>query len=155
MQQQKKKKKKASVSRTVGLQDSQNLVAGNALNLGNAVRVTEDDTDLRGSQTLASKLANLILELLRRGLEPRGRSATVGQRRARNTLAGDQTNQIQTKRKDVKGESNGKTLYPGVCMRPMLRGCVYEDGRRELRYGSRGPQEKESQRPPKSACTPK
>ena len=72
---------------TVNLQDTEDLAAGDALNLSDTVRVTEDDANLRRGETLAGELADLILKLLRRNLEPRGSRAAVGQSRAGNTLA--------------------------------------------------------------------
>jgi len=74
-------------SKTVALEDSQDLVASNALDLGNSMRITQDDADLRGRETLSGELADLVTKILRRDLEPRGRSAAVGQSRAGNTLA--------------------------------------------------------------------
>ena len=46
--------------------------------LGNAVGVAQDDTDLRGSSTLLGELADLLDDLLGGGLEPRRGSARVG-----------------------------------------------------------------------------
>jgi hypothetical protein len=87
-------------SRTVRLQDAKDLVTcseqklacaispkrlaespkhtGDDADLGNALGVTEDDTDLRRSGTLLSQLADLVNDLVGVGLEPRGRSARVG-----------------------------------------------------------------------------
>jgi hypothetical protein len=55
---------------TAGLEDPQNFVAGHESHLGDAMRVTEEDTDLRGCQSLASKLANVLDNIFWRGLEP-------------------------------------------------------------------------------------
>lgn len=60
---------------------------GHDLDLGNTVRITENDTDLGGSRALPGQLADLVDNLLRRGLEPRRRVARVGDGRARDTLA--------------------------------------------------------------------
>src|SRR5690554_4172568 len=38
--------------KAVGLQDTEDLVTGDALDLGNSLGVTEDDTDLGGGHTL-------------------------------------------------------------------------------------------------------
>ena len=51
---------------------------GHNLDLGNAVRVTENDTDLRGGHALLGELADLVDDLLRGGLEPRRDGARVG-----------------------------------------------------------------------------
>jgi hypothetical protein len=56
---------------TVGLQDSQNLVTGDELDLGNTVRVSQDDTDLGGAQTSSGKLEDLVTDFLGGGLGPR------------------------------------------------------------------------------------
>lgn len=44
------------------------------------VRVTENDTNLRGGGALPGELADLVGDLLRGDLEPRRRSAGVGDR---------------------------------------------------------------------------
>lgn len=49
--------------------------------------VTEDDTNLRWGQTLLGELADVVGDLLRGGLQPRGGSPLVGKDRAGNTLA--------------------------------------------------------------------
>lgn len=56
---------------TVGLQDSENLVTGDELDLGNTVRVSQDDTDLRGAQTSSGELEDLVTDFLGGGLGPR------------------------------------------------------------------------------------
>ena len=73
-------------SKTVDLEDAEDLGASDILDLADAVGVTEDHTDLCGGDTLASKLADVLRDLLGRSLEPRGGSALVGKRRARDTL---------------------------------------------------------------------
>lgn len=55
--------------------------------LGNAVGVTEDDTDLRGSSTLLGELADLLDDLVGSGLQPRRGSARVGDGGGRNALS--------------------------------------------------------------------
>ena len=57
------------------------------LDLGNAVRVTEDDTNLRRSGTLSGELADLLDDLLGGGLQPRGDGARVGDGGGGNALA--------------------------------------------------------------------
>ena len=65
-------------NRTIGLEDSEDLVASDDLDLGDTVRVTKDLTDLRGSGTLLCELADLLDDLLGSGLEPRRGVAAVG-----------------------------------------------------------------------------
>ena len=65
------------VQRTVGLQDTEDLVTGDEADLGDTVRVTEGNTDLGGGETLASQLGDVIADILGGGLEPRRRSAAV------------------------------------------------------------------------------
>jgi hypothetical protein len=49
--------------RTLALEDAQYLGARHGAHLGDAVRVTQDDTDLRGGQALARQLAAVLLHL--------------------------------------------------------------------------------------------
>jgi len=71
----------------VALEDSQDLVTGDDLDLGDTVAVTEDNTDLRGRGALLRELADLVDDLLGSGLEPcRGR-ARVGDGGGGNSLA--------------------------------------------------------------------
>lgn len=55
---------------TVRSQDSQDLVTGDDLSLGNTVGISQDDTNLRRSQTLSGVLDNLLNNVIRRQLEP-------------------------------------------------------------------------------------
>lgn len=71
---------------TVGLQDAEHLAAGDELDLTDTVRVTEDDADLRGGETLLGELADQIGHLGGGGLQPRGGSALEGLGGARDTL---------------------------------------------------------------------
>lgn len=73
--------------RTVSLKNAQNLATGYKLDLADAVRVTEDDTDLRRGKTLLGELADHVRHLRGRRLQPRGGSALEGLGRARDTLA--------------------------------------------------------------------
>jgi hypothetical protein len=59
----------------------------NNLDLGNAVGVTKDNTDLGRSGTLLGQLADVVNNLVGGGLEPRRRSARVGERGGGNALA--------------------------------------------------------------------
>jgi hypothetical protein len=73
-------------SKTVGLQDTEDLVTSDGSNLRNTVRVTENDTNLRGSKTLLGILADHVNNFFGSGLDPRRRSAAIGEGTARNTL---------------------------------------------------------------------
>lgn len=57
-------------SQTVGFQDSQDLVTGDDLSLGNTVSVSQQDTDLGRSQTLSGVLDDLLNNLVGGQLEP-------------------------------------------------------------------------------------
>ena len=46
------------------LENAEDFVSGNTLDLSNTVRITENNTDLRRSQTLLSKLANIFINIL-------------------------------------------------------------------------------------------
>jgi len=70
----------------VELQDAEDLGTGDGLDLADTVRVTEDNTDLRGGHALACKLADNGAHLLGRHLLPGGGKAAVGQAAARNAL---------------------------------------------------------------------
>ena len=68
---------------TVALQDTQDLVTSDEADLGDAVRVAEGDTDLRGSETLTGELDDVLDDILGRCLEPRRGSAAVREGRGR------------------------------------------------------------------------
>lgn len=51
--------------RTLGLEDTEDLVTSDEADLGDAVRVTEGNTDLRGGQALAGELGDLLDDLFR------------------------------------------------------------------------------------------
>ena len=73
--------------KTVLLQDSEDLVSGNSLNLGNTVVVSEDDTDLRGGGALLGELNNLFNQFVSGDLNPAGGSTSGGKASTCNTLA--------------------------------------------------------------------
>lgn len=73
--------------RTIRLQNAQNLAACYKLNLTDAVRVTKNDTDLGGGETLLGEFANQVGDLRGGDLQPRGRRTLVGLGRTRNALA--------------------------------------------------------------------
>lgn len=57
------------------------------LDLGNAVAVAENDTNLRGSGALPGELADLVNDLVGGGLEPGRRAAGVGDGGGRDALS--------------------------------------------------------------------
>lgn len=73
-------------SQTVGLEDSQDLVTGDDLSLGNTVSVSQDNTNLRRSQTLSGVLDDLLNNLVRGQLEPRRSVSRVWNGRRADTL---------------------------------------------------------------------
>ena len=66
-----------SGQRTLGFEDTEDLITGDEAYLGDTVRVAEGNTDLGGGQTLAGELDDLVDNILRGGLEPRRGSAAV------------------------------------------------------------------------------
>ncbi len=80
------KRSLASHSPDIDLADADKLTSNN-LDLGNTVRISEYDTDLRWCGTLLRELADLVDNLLRRGLQPGGRSARVWDGRGRYALS--------------------------------------------------------------------
>ena len=72
--------------KTVLLQQTEDLVAGDALDLGDTVRVSEQDTNLRRGQTLLGELAHVVLNLGRGGLQPGRRGSLVRKRGLGNAL---------------------------------------------------------------------
>ncbi len=80
-------KENSATGRTVGLQDSENLVSRDEANLGNSVRIPQCDTNLRWRKTFPRELGDLFNDLVGSGFEPGGRGAAVGECRARDTLS--------------------------------------------------------------------
>lgn len=73
--------------RTVGLEDAEDLVSGHDAGLSNTVRVTQDNTNLRGGQTLLGESADLRNSLVGGGSGPDGSSALPGQGTSRDSLS--------------------------------------------------------------------
>lgn len=71
---------------TLSLEDSKNLRTGHRLKLRDTHGVSQGDTDLRGGQTLLGQLRDMLNDVLRLELQPRWRSALVGESRAGNTF---------------------------------------------------------------------
>jgi hypothetical protein len=59
----------------------------NDLDLSDTMAISQDDTDLGGSGTLASELADIVNDGVGRALEPGGHAAGVGDGRRGDTLA--------------------------------------------------------------------
>ena len=53
------------ISRTIGLQDTKNLVTRHEANLGNTVAIPKSNTNLGGGKTLASKLGDVVNDIIR------------------------------------------------------------------------------------------
>jgi len=70
------------------LQDTQDLVAGHETDLCDSMRIPEDDTDLRGGETLLGELEDLVADLLVGDLEPLWDRPPVGERGLGNSLTG-------------------------------------------------------------------
>lgn len=66
---------------TVGLQDPQDLVSGDEPDLGDSVRVPEDDSDLGRTETSSGELEDLVRDLLGGGLGPRRLGSSVRESR--------------------------------------------------------------------------
>jgi hypothetical protein len=73
---------------TTGLEDTEDLVASNTLDLRDAMRITEDDTNLSGGKTLLGVLADHINNFFGGSLDPRRRSAAIREGTARDTFTG-------------------------------------------------------------------
>lgn len=73
-------------SQTMGTEDTNNLVTSDRLDLTNTMAITEDDTNLTGSDTLATQLANQVNSLIIGGLQPAGSTAVVGEGGSGDTL---------------------------------------------------------------------
>lgn len=65
----------------MALQHPEDLVTGDEAHLGDAVRVTEGDTDLGWGETLTGELDDLFDDFIGCRLEPRWWSTSVGQGR--------------------------------------------------------------------------
>lgn len=63
----------------MGLEDTEDLVSGDETDLGDAMGVTEGDTDLRRGQTLASKLDDVVNDIVRGGFQPCWRGSAIRQ----------------------------------------------------------------------------
>ena len=72
--------------KSVGLQKTNNLLSSDSLDLGNAIGVTKNDTNLGGSQTLLGQLAHMFLHICSRDLEPGWWRPFVWQSTLGNTL---------------------------------------------------------------------
>lgn len=69
--------------RTLGFEDTEDFVTGDETHLGDTMRITEGNTDLGGSETLASKFDDVVNDIVWGGLEPCGGCPTVREGRGR------------------------------------------------------------------------
>ncbi len=74
--------------KSVGFQDTYDLLTSDGFHLRNTVRVTQDDTNLGWGQALLGELADVFLNIGCRDLAPRWRSALVRQGTLGDTLSG-------------------------------------------------------------------
>lgn len=74
-------------SQTVGLQDSQDLVTSDNFGLRNSVSISQDNTDLRRSQTLSGVLDDLLNDVIGRQLEPSWGVSRVRSSGGRNSFS--------------------------------------------------------------------
>jgi hypothetical protein len=73
--------------KTVGLQNTNNLLSGNMLDLRDTVGISQDNTNLGWGQTLLCELAHMFLNVRGRDLKPRRRRALVREGSLRDTLS--------------------------------------------------------------------
>jgi len=91
---------------SLGLEDAQDLVTRHKADLGDTMRVTQNDTNLRWCQALLGQLVNLLLYIIRSQLQPSWDASSVRQWRLRNTLSAKQWSQnikITKQRNAIQG----------------------------------------------------
>lgn len=74
-------------SQTVGFQNSQDLVTSDNLGLGDTVSISQENTNLRWSQTLSGVLDNVLDNVTRGQLEPSWSVSRVWESGGRNTFS--------------------------------------------------------------------
>mmetsp|Transcript_7818 Transcript_7818/g.14496 ORF Transcript_7818/g.14496 Transcript_7818/m.14496 type:complete len:208 (+) Transcript_7818:383-1006(+) len=74
--------------KSVGLEDTDDLLSRDGLDLCDSVRISQNDANLRGVETLSGELADVFFNVGGRSLEPRGRRALVGFGTLGDTLSG-------------------------------------------------------------------
>jgi len=74
-------------SHALALQDAQDLVTGDEPDLGNTMRVPEDNTNLGRGQALLSQLEDLVLDLIAGDLQPLRNRPPVRQCRLADALS--------------------------------------------------------------------
>ena len=75
---------------TLGLEKTEDLVAGHGLDLGDTVGIPEGDTDLGRGETLLGELGDVVDHLGSADLEPRGGGPAVRLGRPGDTLSAQQ-----------------------------------------------------------------
>jgi hypothetical protein len=73
--------------KTIGLEHTDDLLSSYRLDLGDTVGISQDDTNLRGGKALLGKLADVILNIGGRDLQPRWRRALVRESSLGDTLS--------------------------------------------------------------------
>ena len=73
---------------SISLQNTNNLLSGDRLDLRDAVGVTQNNPNLRRSETLLGKLADVIFDICSRNLVPRRRRSLVREGTLGDTLSG-------------------------------------------------------------------
>ena len=74
-------------TQSVGLQNTSELATSHVLDLADAVRVTENDTNLRRSETLLGELADLFANLSAFFFEPARGTTAIRDGGSRNTFS--------------------------------------------------------------------
>lgn len=75
-------------SKSFGLKNSQDFIACHKTYLCNTMWISQDHTDLWGSQTLLGKFVDLLLHVVRRQLQPGGNASPIRQCRLGQALPG-------------------------------------------------------------------
>jgi hypothetical protein len=95
--------------KSVGLEDANNLLASDGLDLSDTIGITENDTNLRRSQTLLGELTDVVLNICVRDLKPRRGSALVGLGALGDTLSWCMHTTHAVERRIKKGEGLAKS----------------------------------------------
>jgi len=74
--------------KAIRLEHTENFVPSDKAHLGDTMRVTESDTNLRGREAFARKLDDVFNDVIWRRLQPRWWGTAVRKGRGRNALSG-------------------------------------------------------------------
>ena len=75
-------------SQSSSFEDTKDFVSSDETDLSDSMRVTQNDTNLRGSQASTGKFVDLFDDFAGSGFEPGGSAAGVREGRGRNALSG-------------------------------------------------------------------